>query len=494
MYEPEPDVDPMLFLPFLLIALVIVLIVWLREVVARRTPAPSTAHTVGAPETNGPLTRRATAALVELDDAVHSAQEDVAAARAEFGTAATEPFRLTVVNIRTRVEDAYHVLHELEQEHKDGTVFPGVERSRLKGILTLTKSAGAQLTALDRELTDLRGLHARLGEFLVSLRARTRVTHSRVPAARAALAELAEVHSGAALLPLTGGLAQGTRLVDAAQELIDQADVAATADESTRAVSAARAAETALGQADVLLSGVITGQEVLEEAGVDLVDALASIREDIAEAHEMDTLDEITAHALEEAEGALEHGVSARDGGDVIRALTTLEHAEHRLDDALEPYREDSRRAAVETRVAQSRARRRERMITRRFRTARRRIEELERLVKTHRGSLDGTPRKDLQEARRTMKRAEQHEDDAGTAELLSEAEEHIDRVDSEVIVALGLDKEPMTSAEKSALVLAVTIGGIAIGGLGGLAGLAAAGGGGDGGQSSGGFGGGGRF
>lgn len=472
-----PELDPTSFLPFFILAFVIVLLVWLRERAARRTPAAPPPMPESS-ETNEPLREQATSALVGLDHVVQSFAEEVHAARADLGSATVHPFQVTVTVVRAKVEDAFHVLDELEQDRADGTVFAGVERRRLSEILDLSRTSTEELASQEARLVRQRGLHERVADVLDPLAVRVDGVAARLPEARQVLEDLAASHSETARHSLTLGYEQGARLVTAAGELIADAREHVSTGDRTAAASAVRATERAIGQADDLISGVVTAHAVLREAAEDLEDALASIRKDITDAATLDSPDDLTTRAVEQAKTAVAEGTAARDGGDVIAALTTLERAETHLDNALEPHLEAARHAAIEERIDQSRVRRRELLIQRRIHHARRRIDEMTVLVSSHRGWLGDAPRRDLLRARRLVLRAEEESGPLQAIELLDQAEDLADLVHRESIVAHNLDREPVSTSTQAVALLGLAVGGIAIGGIaaaGGLLGQAGA-------------------
>lgn len=468
-----------------------VVVAWVRHRADRR-PVAAVADSPTEPA-NAPLRRRATAALVALDDAVRSSAEELGHAEAQLGTAATAPFRTTVESARAKVDDAFHVLHELEEDHEQGTVLEAVERVRLEEVLALTSAADSELDAQEEAFARLRDLHAQVPEMLASLRARAEEVAARAPVGRQVLDGLRPLHPEAVLVTPTQDLERATALVDATRRLTGQGEEHLASGNRDAAVTAARAAEQALGQAHDLLTTVIGAGDDLAEADAAMGTALASLSSDIAEAEQLGALG--GSAVLDEARAAVAAGARERKGGDVLGALARLERAEHHLDAALEPHRHAAppagmRRATSATPARQQSGSRRDPVLTRRARHVRARINHASQLVTTRREHLSHLERELVVEALRLVVRAEKAEDPGEAADLLSRAESLADRAEAAASSSYGYDKyRPSPEAQLLGGVLAagLVVGGSAAGGSqrsrgGGFGG------------SSGGFGGGGRF
>src|SRR5699024_1089251 len=129
--------------------------------------------------------------------------------------------------------------------------------------------------------------------------------------------------------------------------------------------------------------------------------------------------DQVTVAAVGEAQQAVEVGTRARRGGDVLAALSTLERAEHYLDNALMRYRNAEERELERTRL-----------LDRRFQHVRSRIATVEGEINHHRGRVGPGPRGDLREANSLLRRAEESRprDHDLAADQLTRAEECADR------------------------------------------------------------------
>src|SRR5699024_10581831 len=230
-----------------------------------------------------------------------------------------------------------------------------------------------------------------------SLRTRTAEVADRIPVAEQELTGLAATHPGESLTTLRQNLDRARKLITSAEGFVDTGEDHVASDDRRSAVAAARAAEDALGQADSRIETVLTARATLDDAVSALDEALASISSDLADATRLGANDQVTVAAVGEAQQAVEVGTRARRGGDVLAALSTLERAEHYLDNALMRYRNAEERELERTRL-----------LDRRFQHVRSRIATVEGEINHHRGRVGPGPRGDLREANSLLRRAEE--------------------------------------------------------------------------------------
>lgn len=358
-------------------------------------------------------------ALVDLDNAIRSSGEELAFAQAQFGEQATQQFTRALESARGRINEAFRIQQELDLARGAGRLGEPEERARLAEILELTRAADEELDAQEEEFTRLRDLEANVPTFLSSLRTRISEVEARLPVARQELSGLSATHPRDSLTTLSTHLEQAPRLIESAKGFVATGEQHVQAGDRPAAVSAARAAEDALGQADSRLEMVLSARAVLADAVTALDAALASISSDLVDVDRLKANDQVTTSAVGEARRAVDVGTRARSGGDVLGALAGLERAEHYLDQALERYRRDA-----------DRTRERTEKFNRRYEHVRARIAVVEREINGARGMLDSGPRTLIAEASRLL--AEAHASRESDLDLASErvnqAEAHAER------------------------------------------------------------------
>lgn len=438
---------------------------------ARRTPpaagpAPDAFADLSLPE----LDERAATALVAIDDALKTCEQELGLARAELGADATRDFELILARATTDVRQAFAIRQELDAAAGADDAYPGAEpgpaadaraedeaagesdraddgagpedperRARLGQVLALCEAAADTLDARTRAFDDLRRLQQRAPELLTDVVDRAPEVTTRVAAARATLAELAETYPAATLVLVSGNPEQAELLLANAQEAVAAGRSALDAGQKAVAVSHARGAQNALGQAIVLLDAVDAAAAHLEEATSRLDKAVASLTQDVASARAVEGDFRVTL-ARTAAQASLKHVEVTRAGGDPLAGLQRIAAAEASLDAALAGTRDTTEvkaRASALLRDTLGRVDEQLRqtadfIATRRGAvraTARTRLAEAVRLADAARGLQPTDPARALGEAQRA-------------SVLVLEAAQ-LARADADAVVAAAAEAEP---------------------------------------------------
>lgn len=338
------------------------------------------------------LDKRASAALVAVDDAIRSSEEELGFARAQFGLQATDSYSRALAEARKQATQAFELRKRLDDH------IPETEperRAMLMGILQIAETVDNTLEAEKQSFDQLRAMESRAGDVLAEMTTRAQEVGRRVDGARSVLASLSTTYSPGALASISRNPDQALQLLESARVAIAQGQERLTADDRSAAVANARIAEQAIGQADRLLAAVAGAQTALSEAGPKLEQRMASLTSDIKDANRLAGGDAAVTMAREEAQAAIADGHAARRGGDPLAALSRLERAETALDTALVPYRE---REANQRRFAELTAERIPRVEAK--------ITSIDTFIGSNRGAMDTTPRTRLSEARRLLDHA----------------------------------------------------------------------------------------
>ncbi|MDN0195529.1 hypothetical protein NW895_10840 [Streptomyces sp. S.PNR 29] len=254
---------------------------------ARRTRRARTRTTPGGhpvpppPPPFAELDARARASLVEADDCVRTSREELGFAEALFGAAAVAPFERAVRAAEAELSAAFR----MRQRYDDGVPEDAAARRRaLAEITGRCREAGRRLDAEAAGFDQLRGLERGGGEAPAVAEARFRELTDRTADAEGLLVELGERYPPAATAPVTGYVAQAKgRLVFAAARL-DRTRRSADAGDATGAARQLRAAEGALSQAAVFVSGVERLATELSAATEMVPAALTGAEVEVAEA------------------------------------------------------------------------------------------------------------------------------------------------------------------------------------------------------------------
>ncbi|MFJ7044767.1 hypothetical protein ACIQVC_15340 [Streptomyces sp. NPDC101112] len=200
------------------------------------------------------LHRRGRRLLVETDDCVRTAAEELRFAVARSGPAAAQPFTDALADARREVEAAFRLRQRLDDT--TGTLPPDEERALLDEILARCTMAQRRLDIAAPAFDQLRALERDAVPALQSAEARFRELTGRTATAAATLAGLRERYAPDVVLPVTDHAEHAEdRLVFATAELNRARQFTYAGDPLTAAVHL-RAAEGAIDQADVLVTGV----------------------------------------------------------------------------------------------------------------------------------------------------------------------------------------------------------------------------------------------
>ncbi len=294
------------------------------------------------------LDRRAGSALVSIDDAVKTSEQELGFAQAEFGLEATREFETALGQAKQDVARAFRIRQELDDE------VPETEPQRRQLLVELLRRCDGAADALDAQTAafdNLRKLQARAPQVLDEAEQRAGEIADRVEVARQTLAGLRAVYPASALESVAANPDQAFALVENARAAVAEGRAAIQRRKKPLAVAHARAAQNALGQAVTLLDAVENAGTDLAEAGPRLDKGIASIAQDISDAGRLAPDDPAVSAARAEAEAAVAKARLAREGGDPIAALARLTAAEAALDNALAPARQqaetDARAAAL---------------------------------------------------------------------------------------------------------------------------------------------------
>lgn len=285
------------------------------------------------------LDRRAASALVSIDDALKTSEQELGFAQAEFGLQATQEFSATLEKANADVAEAFAVRQALDDDRVETEP---QRRQLLARIVALCEGAADALDAQTAAFDDLRRLQERAPELLDDVEKRSEEVSSRVGVARQELARLGSTYPAASLASVSANPDQAEALIANALQAVTEGRAALTSRNRSVAVAHVRGAQNALGQAVKLLDAVANASTELAEAGPRLDKAIASISQDIADAARLSPADPAVKAASTEAQAAVVQARGAREGGDPIAALSRIAAAEAALDAVLVPAREQA--------------------------------------------------------------------------------------------------------------------------------------------------------
>jgi uncharacterized membrane protein YgcG len=324
---------------FLLVLVVLGVVLLIVAVRRRRQKAAVGAGTAGAgappvgpPVDQKALDQQASKALIDLDDALTTSDQELGFAVAEFGEGATKDFRAALDDARGKAQQAFAIRQQLDDDQPETPV----QRQRMtEQIIALCAGANRELDAQTASFDGLRKLEQQLPTQLQTAEEAQHRLEARLTAAGAALDQLRTAHGPAVTAGVADDLEQARSLVAFSGKAVEDAQGAQSGGRAGEAVVALRGAQQAEGQADELIAGVLNAGADFDATLRRLNAAVDDTRSDIEEARsarasaaaDRSTLDAV----VRDAEQALATVATAVP----LVALTAVEQANAKLNSVL---------------------------------------------------------------------------------------------------------------------------------------------------------------
>ncbi len=294
------------------------------------------------------LDKRANALLLQADDVLREAEQELGFAEAQFSEADVAPFRQAMDGARGEMRRAFEIRQAL-----DDTV-PEPASLRKTMLEELVQRAGNAISLIDAQrgrIEELRDLERAAPELLPALPAKIAGVEARLPEARLQMAELQRFAESLSL-PVEGSVMEAGKRLEFAREVVDS-ELNPSGDEEPRgAVMAVRLSQAAIAEAGVLLDGIAHLADSVRTASGSLPQELAAAEADVTAARRaiadgrVDGVGEPFARAQALLESAQRESSQARP--DVILALQQAQQANQLADTVLDGVREAEERRARE--------------------------------------------------------------------------------------------------------------------------------------------------
>ena len=354
--------------------------------------APGNQATSPATMTTEQLRTQAGSALVQADDTVRAAAEELSYAQAQFGLSATDAFTAALDSARKHLSRCFELRKILDDD------IPETEpqqRQMYTEILQHCSEAVGEIRAQEEAFNKRRGIEANLPTSIAESTQRADETEQAIVMAETILVTLSAAYPASSLTSVSQAPEQARRLLAAGRTALDQARASVEASQEATAVEQVRIAQGSIAQAGQLAAQVTGARERLQSAAKDLEAAIASISSDLVDAKRLEgSVPAATlAPLVADAEAAVAQGRQASGSspsGDPLAALDHLAQAEAAIDAALAPAREreenDSRaRASLGSRLARLNSQ----------------VESVTSYITTYRGAVGPSARTALSEAAR---------------------------------------------------------------------------------------------
>ncbi|MDT5179084.1 MAG: hypothetical protein QOJ95_3282 [Mycobacterium sp.] len=287
--------------------------------------------------------------VVEVDNAVRTSDNELALAVEEFGERDTAPFIKAVTGAKTALTQAFNVRQILDDSVPET---PAQRRDLLTRVIVAAARADDELEAQREAFGKLRDLVINAPDRLDTLTQQMVDLTARIEPAGQTLAALHSQFSETALASVAGNVDTAKQRLSFADQNITngRALVAKPAGSQSGLVDAVRAAESALGQARMLLDSVDSASTDINRAVAALPEAIADIQNGINAAAgqlargNVPRAAELTT-ARDAASAAVAHAQSA-GATDPLGTFTQLTQADAQLDRLLAAISDELEAAA----------------------------------------------------------------------------------------------------------------------------------------------------
>lgn len=230
----------------------------------------------------GDLARQANKLLVDTDDAVNAAQQELGFAQAEFDDGDTKPFADAIAGAQTELKAAFAIRQQLD----DSVPEDQPTKEKMYGeIIAHCQAADSAMDEQAKRIQALRDLEKTAPDALAALPKTIETLQGRLPSIQAAMKTLSG-YAPSAWAAVKGNAEEADKRGHFAEQQIEKgkAALAATPADTNAAAHAARAAQEAVAQANQLLDGVEQMATALEDARAKLGPEIADTEADIAAA------------------------------------------------------------------------------------------------------------------------------------------------------------------------------------------------------------------
>ncbi len=197
------------------------------------------------------LDRRANGLLLETDDALREAEQELGFAEAQFSENDVAPFRQALEVARAEMRAAFEIRQQLDDSEPESA---NRRQEMLSDLVARAEKARALLEAEQVRIEELRDLERNAPALLPTLPGRIDEAAARLPEAERQhgwLQRFAEALSE----PIDGSLVEAQKRLDFARETVQDA-LSPTEGEPANVALAVRIAQAALAEATVLIDGI----------------------------------------------------------------------------------------------------------------------------------------------------------------------------------------------------------------------------------------------
>lgn len=277
------------------------------------------------------LARRAEQALVQADERIRTATDELGFATAELGDSLTGDFRTALEAVRTHMREAFQ-LHQLNHDEIPDT--PEELRTRNARILQLCDWAQDLIDEKSSELASSVARVRQAPQIIAQVRSDAERLNGRLPHTRETIERLAQRYSDDAMRRVGRSADEAEQLLAFATHGADVSERRREARRNEESVLALETATEAVRRAETLLDSVDDFEIEALRAESTLAEVLEDSRGDLIRARTAPSNPGVTA-AIAELDAAVRGLAAAGTRSDPFAELTHLRTANTALDDAI---------------------------------------------------------------------------------------------------------------------------------------------------------------
>ncbi|MET0736192.1 MAG: TPM domain-containing protein [Microbacterium sp.] len=383
---------------FLVIAAIVGLVVWF---IVRRRRRRTGAGAPGQPPaveqlSTAELASRAASALVQTDDAVKTSEQELGFARAQFGDEAAAEFEQALHAAKEALNEAFTIQQRLDDSEPDTEDQVRAWNAR---ILELCAVANAGLDEKAAAFDELRQLEQQAPEALARVQGERAKAAASLDGAAARLQALATSYAPEALATVADNPEQARQRIAFADEQLAEASAAITEGKGGEAAVGIRAAEDAVGQAQLLEQAIDTLAGDLARGERSAAELIAELEQDLATAGALPDPDGRVAGAVVAVRQQLDNARRDLTAGQKrpLVALEGLEAANQQIDAVVQGVRD-----------AEAQAQRARQVLGQTIMQAQAQVSTAEDYITSRRGAIGATARTRLAEAGAALVQAQQ--------------------------------------------------------------------------------------
>lgn len=285
------------------------------------------------------LLRETSKILMDTDNSVRSAADDLAFAQAQFGQLETQDFVQALSRAQDLISTAF-ITHASLVNSPD----PQSQRQLASQVQLLCQQANEALASMVTRFDKLRADTANLPQTLNDLETQIAEAEQKNQLAKSELETLRVTYSDQQLQSLFDNPDNVTRLLGSARTAVSYARntlQSGSVNAEQTALQQVQLAQRSFGQAIGQINEVMYASSDLREASLKLAAAISSLGSDLQDVSRLAAHNSAFQGMVDNAQRAISAANQALAGsGDVLVALTELRSAEDALDVALAPLRD----------------------------------------------------------------------------------------------------------------------------------------------------------